>query len=90
MDIDGVGDVLLEKLWAAGFVRRASDLYGLRREDLLSLDLIAEVSADNILAAIERSKTTTLPRFLHALGIAFVGERLATLLADFFLVRCHG
>ena len=84
MDIDGVGDVLLEKLWAAGLVRRASDLYGLRREDLLSLDLVAEVSADNILAAIERSKVTTLPRFLHALGIAFVGERLATLLADFF------
>ena len=84
MDIDGVGGVLLEKLAEANLVRLPSDLYRLQKEDLLSLPLIAEVSAQNILSAIDQSRTTTLPRFLIALGVPGVGESAATQLAQFF------
>ena len=84
MDIDGIGGTLLEKLFAAGFVRRPSDLYQLKKEQLLSLDLIADLSADNILTAIEKSKETTLPRLLFALGIPLVGEELAGDISRFF------
>lgn len=84
MDIDGIGGTLLEKLFAAGFVRRPSDLYQLKKEQLLSLDLIADLSADNILTAIEKSKETTLPRLLFALGIPLAGEELAGDISRFF------
>ena len=84
MDIDGVGGELLEKLAEANLVRLPSDLYRLQKEDLLSLPLIAEVSAQNILSAIDQSRTTTLPRFLIALGVPGVGESAATQLAQFF------
>ena len=84
MDIDGIGGTLLEKLFAADFVRRPSDLYQLKKEQLLSLDLIADLSADNILEAVEKSKQTTLPRLLFALGIPLVGEELAGDISRFF------
>ena len=61
--------VLCWKTFCRRFVRRPSDLYQLKKEQLLSLDLIADLSADNILTAIEKSKETTLPRLLFALGI---------------------
>ena len=84
MDIDGVGVLLLGKLFVAGFVRRPSELYHLSKEQLLSVDLIADLSADNLLSAIENSKQTTLPRFLFALGIPSVGEKIAGDLSRFF------
>ncbi|MCH9758449.1 MAG: NAD-dependent DNA ligase LigA [Proteobacteria bacterium] len=84
MDIDGIGGILLEKLFAAGYLHTAADLYQLNKEQLLSLTLIAEVSADNILGAIDASRQTTLARLLFALGIAQVGENAAAQLAQFF------
>lgn len=84
MDIEGVGGVLLEKLFEAGHVRHAADLYRLEKEQLLALALIADLSADNILAAIRASRRTTLARFLFALGINHVGETAAAQLAAFF------
>ncbi len=84
MDIDHVGGVILEKLFAHNFVRMPSDLYALRREDLLSLSLIADKAAGNILDAINKSRQTTFARFLFALGIPSVGETLSAQLAAHF------
>ena len=84
MDIDGIGGVLLEKLFAAKMARHPSDLYTLTKKQLLSLSLIAGVAADNILAAIAKSKNTDLAKFLFALGIQSVGQTMAATLAGFF------
>ncbi|MGI9306060.1 MAG: NAD-dependent DNA ligase LigA [Gammaproteobacteria bacterium] len=84
MDIDHVGGVVLEKLFAAGAARAPSDLYALRESDLLALELIAERAAKNILAAINKSRQTELARFLFALGIPSAGETLSAQLAEFF------
>ncbi|MEQ8263139.1 NAD-dependent DNA ligase LigA [Pseudohaliea sp.] len=84
MDIDGLGDKLVEQLVEQGLVETVADLYALRREDLLGLERMGEKSADNLLAALETSKVTTLPRFLFALGIREVGEATARSLASHF------
>ena len=84
LDIDGVGDVLLEKLFAAGMVKTPADLFRLTKAQLLELPLIADTSADNILATIAAAKQTTLARLLFALGIPAVGETAAATLAEFF------
>lgn len=84
MDVEGIGGVLLEKLFAAELVREAADLYQLNKTQLLALDLIADTSAAQILAAIQASCRTTLPRLLFALGINHVGEATAAQLAAFF------
>ena len=84
MDMEHVGGIALEKLLSAELVNAPSDLYALQKKDLLSLKLIGEKAADNILAAIEKSKETTLARFLFALGIPTVGESLSAHLAAFF------
>jgi len=84
LDIDGLGVKLVDQLLASGRVRRLSDLYTLKPEDLLALERMGERSAANLLAAIERSKKTTFARFLIALGIRHVGEGVAELLADHF------
>ncbi|MGI9338355.1 MAG: NAD-dependent DNA ligase LigA [Gammaproteobacteria bacterium] len=84
MDIDGIGGVLLEKLFGAKMARRPSDLYGLTKKQLMSLSLIAGVAADNILAAIAKSKDVSLARFLFALGVPSIGQTMAASLADFF------
>ncbi|TGG95374.1 NAD-dependent DNA ligase LigA [Natronospirillum operosum] len=84
MDIDGVGEKLLQTLIDSGRVLYFSDLYRLQRDDLLQLDRMAEKSADNVLAALAASKNTTLPRFLFALGIREVGETTARNLAQYF------
>ncbi|KGE03419.1 NAD-dependent DNA ligase LigA [Pseudohaliea rubra] len=84
MDIDGLGDKLVEQLVKRGLVETVDDLYGLRRDDLRTLDRMGEKSADNLLAALEKSKLTTLPRFLYALGIREVGEATARSLANAF------
>jgi DNA ligase (NAD+) len=84
LDIDGLGDKLVEQLVEQGLVETVADLYALRREDLLRLERMGEKSADNLLAALEASKSTTLPRFLYALGIREVGEATARSLASHF------
>jgi DNA ligase (NAD+) len=84
MDIDGMGEKLSSQLVAMGLVRTWADLYRLTLEQLLTVERLGEKSARNLLAAIERSKQTTLRRFLYALGIRHVGEATARALADHF------
>ena len=85
MNIDKVGDRLIETLVDSKLVQNFSDLYRLRSDQLLALDRQGEKSVENILNSIEKSKKTTLPRLIHALGIRFVGEQTAKFLADHFL-----
>ncbi len=85
MDIDGLGDKLVEQLVDEGLLKNASDLFQLALAELAALDRMAEKSASNLLKAIETSKQTTLPRFLYALGIREVGETTAQNLAAHFL-----
>ncbi len=84
MDIDGLGDRLCEQLVATKLVRTLADLYRLELGQLVELERMAEKSAQNLLANIERSKKTTLRRFLYALGIRHVGEATARALAEHF------
>lgn len=81
MDIDGLGSKIIEQLCRAGLVNTPADLYELSQETLAGLDRLAEKSAANLVAAIARSKQTSLPRFLYALGIREVGETTAASLA---------
>lgn len=81
-DIQGLGEKLVDKLVETGLVRRISDLYTLRAEDLVPLERMGEKSAHNLLRQIERSKGMSLPRLLYALGIPHVGERAAELLGE--------
>ncbi|HLA35214.1 MAG TPA: NAD-dependent DNA ligase LigA [Rhodocyclaceae bacterium] len=84
MDIEGLGDKLVDQLVERDLVRSAADLYTLDAATLARLERMAEKSALNLLAAIERSKQTTLPRFIFALGIRNVGESTAKDLAHSF------
>jgi len=84
MDIDGLGDKLVDQLVDAGLVGNVADLYRLEPDQLAGLERMGEKSATNLLAALERSKQTTLPRFLYALGIREVGEATARSLAGHF------
>jgi DNA ligase (NAD+) len=81
MDIDGLGDKTVDQLVERGLVKDIGDLYFVAKEDVLKLDRLADKSASNLMAAIERSKQTTFPRFLYALGIRHVGEHVADVLA---------
>lgn len=85
MNMDKVGDRLIESLFDAHLVNRFSDLYRLKKSDILSLERQGDKSAENILASIERSKQTSLARLIFGLGIRFVGEQTAKLLADHFI-----
>lgn len=84
MDIEGVGGRLLAQMLEAGLISDPADLYHLTKEQLLSLDRMADRSAQNVLDAIARSRETTLARFLFALGIRHVGSHVADLLAAHF------
>jgi len=84
MNIDGVGDALVDQLVERGLVSNVADLYSLTAEKLLSLERMGKKSAGNILRNIENSKKNPLPRVLTALGIRFVGERTAVFLAEAF------
>ena len=84
MDIEGLGDKLVEQLVRAGLVDDPGEIYRLRAEDFAALERMGQKSAENLVAAIERSKATTLPRLLHALGIPDVGEATARQLANHF------
>jgi DNA ligase (NAD+) len=84
MDITGLGINIVEQLISAGLVKDAADLYTLKRNDLLALEGFAEKKADNLLAAIEASKSQPLARVINALGIRGVGEVMAGDLARFY------
>jgi DNA ligase (NAD+) len=84
LDIEGVGDKLVDQLVDEGVVRTPADLYKLGVGALSALERMAEKSAGNVVAAIERSKETTLARFIYALGIRHVGEATARDLARHF------
>ena len=84
MDIEGLGDKLVEQLVDGGVVRTPADLYKMGLLALVSLERMADKSASNLLAAIEKSKQTTLARFIYALGIRNVGETTARDLARHF------
>jgi DNA ligase (NAD+) len=84
MDVEGLGDKLVQQLVDKGMVKTVADIYRLKKDELADLERMAEKSAQNLLDQIEKSKTTTLARFLHALGIPQVGEATAQLLADHF------
>ncbi len=84
LDIEGLGDKLVEQLVDQQVVRTLPDLYRLGLTGLTALDRLAEKSAANLLAALEASKQTTLPRFLFGLGIRHVGEATAKALAQHF------
>lgn len=88
MDIDGLGAKLVEQLVEQGAgerqIKTPADLYALNTAELAGLDRMGQKSADNLVAAIARSKSTTLPRFLFALGIPEVGEATAANLARYF------
>jgi DNA ligase (NAD+) len=82
MDIEGLGEKLIDQLVERGMVKDIADLYSLNKEELASLERMAAKSAQNLLDALERSKQATLPRALTALGIRHVGEATAKLLAE--------
>ncbi|MBT4519521.1 MAG: NAD-dependent DNA ligase LigA [Halieaceae bacterium] len=84
MDIEGLGDKLVDQLVDEGLLESVAGLYTLKRESLLDLERMGSKSVDNLLAALERSKHTTLPRFIFALGIREVGEATALNLANHF------
>ncbi len=84
MDIEGMGEKLINQLVDKGLIKDYGDLYRLSRETLASLDRLAEKSSHNLSQALERSKQTTLGRFIYALGIRHVGEHLSGLLASRF------
>ena len=81
MDIEGLGAKLIEQLVATGRLRTAADIFSLTAEELASLERMGEKSAANLVASIEKSKQTTLARFLFGLGIREVGEATAASLA---------
>lgn len=84
MDIDGLGDKIVEQLVEQSMISTPADLYALTLEQLAGLERMAEKSANNLLASLEKSLLTTLPRFLYALGIREVGEVTAISLAEYF------
>lgn len=84
MNIDGLGDKLVDQLVEKGLIKNAADLYRLTHAQLMKLERMGPKSAENLLKAIEKSKSTTLARFLYALGIREVGEATAQTLASYF------
>jgi len=82
MDIDGLGDKLVDQLVERGLLQTVADIYRLTHEQVAGLERMAAKSADNLLAAIEQSRQTTLARFIFALGIRHVGEATAAMLAE--------
>ena len=84
MDIDGLGEALVNQLAEHGLVRNVADLYRITKDDLLKLERMGEKSADNVLKEIAASKQLPLERVIYGLGIRFVGERTAQFLAEHF------
>ena len=84
MNIDGLGDKIVDQLVDKGLVKDVADLYSLKLDEVAALERMAEKSAQNLLNEIEASKKNSLARLIYALGIRFVGERTGQLLAEHF------
>jgi DNA ligase (NAD+) len=84
MNIDGLGDKIVDQLVDKGLVKDVADLYALKEDQVAGLERMAEKSAQNLLAEIEGSKKNSLSRLIYALGMRFVGERTGQLLAEHF------
>jgi DNA ligase (NAD+) len=84
MNIDGLGEALVNQLTECGLVRNVADLYKLTTDDLLKLERMGEKSAENVLGEVEASKNLPLERVIYGLGIRMVGERTAQFLAEHF------
>jgi DNA ligase (NAD+) len=84
MNIDGLGEKIVDQLVDKGLVKDYADLYELKLDDVAELDRMAEKSAQNLLDEIKASKNNSLARLIYALGMRFVGERTGQLLADHF------
>lgn len=84
MNIDGLGDKITEQLLKENYIRDVADLYYLKAEELAKLERMGELSASNLINAIERSKENSLERLLFGLGIRHVGEKAAKLIAERF------
>jgi DNA ligase (NAD+) len=84
MDIDGLGEKVVDQLVDKGLVKDFADLYALKLDQVAALERRAEKSAQNLLEEVEASKTRSLARLIYALGIRFVGERTGQLLAEHF------
>jgi DNA ligase (NAD+) len=84
MNIDGLGEKIIDQLIDSNLLNQTSDFYRLKKEQLLSLERFAEKSADNLIKSIENSKNTSMARFIYALGIRNVGEATANDLANHF------
>ncbi|MGD0568160.1 MAG: NAD-dependent DNA ligase LigA [Candidatus Sulfotelmatobacter sp.] len=84
MNIDGMGDALVNQLTERGLVKNVADIYKMTKDDLLSLERMGDKSAQNILDEIEASKKLPLERVIYGLGIRMVGERTAQFLAEHF------
>ena len=84
MDVDGLGDKLVNQLVDEGLVSEPADLFALSKERLASLERMGEKSAENLVEALEKAKRPPLARFIYALGVRHVGERVAEVLAGSF------
>jgi DNA ligase (NAD+) len=84
MDIDGMGEALVDQLVDKGLVTNVADLYRLKFDELVALERMGKKSAEKLLANIDASRRALLPRILNGLGIPFVGERTGQLLAETF------
>jgi DNA ligase (NAD+) len=84
MDIEGIGDKIVNRLLESGIIRDSADLYAITKEQLLELERFADKSAENLIQAIARSKRPPLERFLFALGIRHVGEYVSKILTRKF------
>jgi DNA ligase (NAD+) len=84
MDIENLGEALIEQLVDTGLVKNFADIYKLQKSDLIELERMAEKSADNVIKAIEKSKTQPLWRLIAALGIRHIGAQSAQILAEYF------
>ncbi len=84
MNIDGLGDKLVEQLVDEGLIKNVADLYFLKKDNLVKLERMADKSAQNIIDALRKSKNTTLAKFIYALGIRNVGEHMGKVLEKSF------
>lgn len=84
MDIEGMGDAVLEKLVSNGFLAKASDIYTLKKEDFMTLEGFKDKSSQNLVDAIEKSKSNDLAKLVFALGIRHVGQKAGKILAEHF------
>ncbi len=82
MDIDGFGEMVIDKLVGKGYISKPSDIYKLTQEQLMNLDLIKEKSSSNLINAIEQSKNVLFSKFINALGIKLVGKESSDILAQ--------